>query len=152
MPDGFALVQEPAVHVVEKRLLAHGARVRDDRLFARACAACGGVFRLASPQRRSAPQPLMARSTSNNPSSRLTASSAIGETASLLAFRAFFSMSATSKEPRRAWRMAPDPVGPAFALGQDTDGSVITMKTLGSEHVAFYWVEEPHDGGIPRPT
>lgn len=55
-------------------------------------------------RRSPAPWPLMARSISNSASKRLTASSAIGETGlPFLPSRAFFSMSASSKKPRRAW-------------------------------------------------
>src|SRR6478609_2334173 len=64
----------------------------------------GLLFSWRTARRSSALRPLMARSISNSASRRLTASSAIGETG--LPFwpsRTVFSMSASSKKPRRAW-------------------------------------------------
>ena len=42
--------------------------------------------------------------------------------------------------------IAPDPPGRALALRQDTDGGVIAMQALGSEHMALDQVEERHNG------
>src|SRR6266481_3277221 len=133
----------------------------------------GLLFSWRTVRRSSASRPLMARSISNNVSRRLTASSAIGETGlPFFPSRAFFSMSASSKKPRRAWAkqnagvigrrrrcrpgegpvipyISPDPPGRTLALRQDTDGGVVAMKALGSEHMAFDQVEERHDGECP---
>ncbi len=45
--------------------------------------------------------------------------------------------------------ISPDPPGRALALGQDTDGGVVAMKALGSQHMTFDQVEERHDGEGP---
>lgn len=95
--EGFALSEQPGVHVVEKRLaslLAYGTPLVG-------ILAVDGAFDLAS--------------------RRLTASNAIGETG--LPFcpsRAVFSMSASSKKPRRAWaRQNAGLIGIAFLFGSN---------------------------------
>ncbi|MCP2223674.1 hypothetical protein M2226_009640 [Bradyrhizobium elkanii] len=45
--------------------------------------------------------------------------------------------------------IGPDPPGRALTLRQDTDGGVVAMKAVGSEHMAFDQVEERHDGEGP---
>jgi hypothetical protein len=82
----------------------------------------GLLFSWRTARRSSAPRPLMARSISNDASRRLTACSAIGETGlPFLPSRAFFSMSANSKKPRRAWaKQNAGVIGSAFFCGSNS--------------------------------
>ena len=82
----------------------------------------GLLFSWRTARRSSGLRPLIARSISNSASRRRTASRAIGEIG--LPFspsRAFFSISASSKKPRRAWaKQNAGVIGDAFVRGSNS--------------------------------